>query len=64
MEKAIDLKSIIEAETAKAVVSHTSGIRQATANKRKEDKETVLRTEGINIFVSDCDVICAFFQVL
>lgn len=56
MEKAIDIKSVIEAETAKAVIAQTSGIRQATANKRKEDKETVLQTEGINIFVSDWHV--------
>jgi len=53
MEKAIDIKSVIEAETAKAVISQTIGIKQASANKRKEDKDTMLRTEGVNIHVSD-----------
>ena len=53
MEKAIDIKSVIETETTKAVISQTSGIKQASASKRKEDKETMLRTEGVNIHVSN-----------
>jgi hypothetical protein len=62
MEKAIDIKSVIEAETAKAVICQTHGIRQASATKHKEDQETMLRTEGVNIFVSCYFLSLSFFM--
>jgi len=49
MSKALDMTSVIEQEADKAVLCQTAGIKRASAQKRKEDKETMLRTEGLNI---------------
>jgi len=52
MSKALDMTSVIEQEAEKAVLCQTAGIKQASVQKRKEDKETVFRTEGLNIQAS------------
>jgi DNA-directed RNA polymerase I subunit RPA1 len=49
MNKSIDMTSVVEREINKAVLYQTVGIRRASAKKRKEDKEVMLRTEGLNI---------------
>jgi len=52
MNKAIDMSSVIEREAEKAIICQTAGIKRASVQKRKEDKETMLRTEGLNIQAS------------
>jgi len=52
MSKALDMTSVVEREAEKAVLCQTAGIKQASVAKRKEDKETMLRTEGLNIQVN------------
>jgi len=52
MSKALDMTSVIEREAEKAVICQTAGIKTASVQKRKEDKETMLRTEGLNIQAS------------
>jgi len=52
MNKALDMMSVIEREAEKAVICQTAGIKRASVQKRKEDKETMLRTEGLNIQAS------------
>ena len=52
MSKALDMTSVIEREAEKAVLCQTAGIKRASAQKRKEDKETMFRTEGLNIQAS------------
>ena len=49
MNKSIDMTSVVEREINKANLYQTVGIRRASAKKRKEDKEAMLRTEGLNI---------------
>ena len=49
MSKALDMSSVIEREAEKAVLCQTAGIKRASVQKRKEDRETMLRTEGLNI---------------
>jgi len=53
MNKALDMTSVVEREAEKAVVCQTSGIKRASVQRRKEDKETMLRTEGLNIQARD-----------
>jgi len=57
MSTALDMTSVIEREADKAVVCQTAGIKRASVQKRKEDKETMLRTEGLNIQASSLLVI-------
>lgn len=52
MSKALDMTSVIEREAEKAVLCQTAGIKRASVQKRKEDKETMFRTEGLNIQAS------------
>jgi len=52
MSTALDMTSVIEREAEKAVICQTSGIKRASVQKRKEDKETMFRTEGLNIQAS------------
>jgi len=52
MSKALDMMSVVEQEAEKAVLCQTAGIKQASVQKRKEDKETMFRTEGLNIQVN------------
>jgi len=67
MSKALDMTSVIEQEAEKAVVCHIAGIKRASVAKRKEDKETMLRTEGLNIQVTisvasvNCVLLCGFY---
>jgi len=49
LEKSIDVTSVVEHETNKAVVYQTLGIKRASATRRKDDKDLMLRTEGLNI---------------
>lgn len=49
MSKALDMSSVVEREAEKAVLCQTAGIKRASVQKRKEDKETMFRTEGLNI---------------
>jgi len=57
MSTALDMTSVIEREADKAVVCQTAGIKRASVQKRKEDKETMLRTEGLNIQASSLLVV-------
>jgi len=54
MSKALDMTSVVEREAEKAVLCQTAGIKRASVQKRKEDKETMFRTEGLNIQVINC----------
>jgi len=52
MSKALDMSSVIEREAERAIICQTAGIKRASVQKRKEDKETMFRTEGLNIQAS------------
>ena len=73
MSKALDMSSVVEREAEKAVLCQTAGIKRASVQKRKEDKETMFRTEGLNIQANTfwlCDlfivvvVVVSFYSVL